>query len=290
MEAIRAVRPTRLYVAADGPRDREGEAGLCEAARRVATAVDWPGEVRTLFRDQNLGCRAGVSSAIDWFFEHEPEGIILEDDCMPSASFFPYCADLLDRFRDDDRVMCITGDNFQKDMRGYRFSYYFSKYNHAWGWASWRRAWRNYDLDMALFPKFMRSGRLGQMSSTPGFSKSWEKRFKRAYRGEIDTWDYQWQFACWAHGGLTCTPRTNLVSNIGFRADATHTKDPANASANLAAGDLLFPLRHPEQVVVSEEFDAHVDAAHFGIRQPSDKVRLRTKIGKALRFAGFRAS
>src|SRR5262249_20722231 len=142
MEAIRTAGPGRLYVAADGPRDGNAdEAKRCAEVRRIATQVDWPCEVQTLFRERNLGCRQAVSSAITWFFEQEQEGIILEDDCLPSPSFFPYCAELLARFRNDERIMCITGCNFQQDMKGYPYSYYFSKYHHVWGWATWRRAW-----------------------------------------------------------------------------------------------------------------------------------------------------
>lgn len=150
--SIRNARPARLYVAADGPRAmREGEAQRCVEVRRIASAVDWPCEVRTLFRDENIGCRRSVSGAISWFFEHEPEGIILEDDCLPDASFFSYCATLLERYRIEPRVMAITGNNFQPSMEGYSASYYYSIYNHVWGWASWRRAWALYDADMGQF-------------------------------------------------------------------------------------------------------------------------------------------
>src|SRR5262249_30172169 len=135
-EVIRLARPSRLYIAADGPRSKTGEAELCQEARRVATDIGWKCDMQTLFRDQNLGCRAAVSSAVTWVFENEPEGIILEDDCLPHPTFFLYCAQLLDRYRADTRIMCITGDNFQEEMGTYPYSYYFSKYNHCWGWAS----------------------------------------------------------------------------------------------------------------------------------------------------------
>lgn len=292
MEAIRAARPHRLYVAADGPRDRPGEADRCEAARRVATSVDWPCDLRTLFRDRNLGCRDAVSEAISWFFDNELEGIVLEDDCLPSASFFPYCAELLERYRENERVMCITGNNFQSDMCGYAPSYYFSKYNHVWGWASWRRAWRHYDRDMKSFPAFVRAGRLEGMSRSPGFADSWEKRFKSVYRGKIDTWDYQWLYSCWVRGGVTCTPRVNLVTNIGFGAEATHTTDVDSASANMPAGDLDFPLAHPAMVEIDEERDAHVDLTVFGVRPRERRPRWRRRLEDAakrlLRSLGLR--
>jgi len=277
MQAIRAARPPRLYVAADGPRDRPNEAELCQEARAIATAVDWPCEVHTLFRDANLGCRNAVSSGISWFFSHEAEGIVLEDDCLPTPSFFPFCAELLERYREDERVMCITGNNFQKDMGGYPFSYYFSKYNHVWGWASWRRAWKHYDVEMKAFPDFLRRGALEAISSTPGFARRWEKTFGKVFRGGVDTWDYQWQFACWLHKGLTCTPRTNLVSNIGFGPEATHTKDAESNAANLPAGELKFPLLHPANVMLGEKFDAHVDVTVFGVDPSREKPRWRRR-------------
>jgi hypothetical protein len=270
MEAIRAAQPPSLYVAADGPRDRPGEADLCQQSRQVATAVDWPCRVETLFRDRNLGCRSAVSDGITWFFENEPEGIVLEDDCLPESSFFPYCGELLERYRNDDRIMCITGGNYQNDMRDYQYSYYFSKYNHCWGWASWRRAWRFYDVEMASFPIFMRSGALDRMSPTPHFSKHWAQRFKRTYKGRVDTWDYQWIFCCWSRNGLTCTPRANLTSNIGHRPDGTHWKGKESAAVKTPVHELSFPLVHPERVATSEEFDAHVDVTHFGIKPTSD--------------------
>ena len=266
MEAIRAARPKRLYVAADGPRDgKAGEAERCSEVRRLATQVDWPCEVRTLFRESNLGCRGAVSSAITWFFEQEPEGIVLEDDCLPSPSFFPYCAELLERFRDDKRIMSITGDNFQHDMNGFPYSYYFSKYNHVWGWATWRRAWQCYDDTMRLYPEYAAGNFFKSLSSLPGFSDYWRNEFNQVYHRTLDTWDYVWTFSCWANSGLTCTPRLNLVSNIGFGADATHCRDSSSSSSNLPRFNIELPLKHPPLIVRNADADAHVTAKSFNV-------------------------
>jgi hypothetical protein len=160
MDAIRGARPQRLYVAADGPRGRPDEVEQCDKARQIATAADWPCQVYTLFRNENLGCRRAVSSGIDWFFEHEEEGIILEDDCVPSADFFRFCSELLARFKSEKRVMAICGSCYTKSTFDMPESYYFSYYPDMWGWATWRRAWRLYDRDLSRWPEFKQAGRL----------------------------------------------------------------------------------------------------------------------------------
>lgn len=256
-DAIRQARPPRLYVAADGPRpSRDGEARRCDEVRRIATAVDWPCEVTTLLRDQNLGCKAAVSSAISWFFENEPEGIILEDDCLPHPSFFAYCDELLERYRSDPRVVCIGGVNFVSKAWTPDASYYFSRYAHIWGWASWRRAWQHYDVSMASWTGGQDRGLLdAAFPDSPHERRYWRQIFDRVSSGAIDTWDYQWAYTCWQQRGLTCLPRANLITNIGFGADATHTLSAESKMANLPVGDLSFPLKHPSQV----ECSAHPD-------------------------------
>ena len=244
--AIRAAKPPRLYVAADGARpNRPGEAQRCEETRRVATAVDWPCEVKTLFRDLNLGCKQAVSQALDWFFESEPEGVVLEDDCVPDPSFFQYCDELLEHYRDDERVALISGDNFQFGRVYGESSYYFSRYCHIWGWASWRRAWRRYDRDIKAWPAFRDGGGLERVfGGRPREARYWRRILDEVHQGKIDTWDYQWNFAVWAQSMLTILPQKNLVKNIGFGVDATHTTGRSKF-ADMRAEQLDFPLRHP---------------------------------------------
>jgi hypothetical protein len=259
-EAIRRARPSRLYVAADGARaGRPEEAERCAATRRIATAVDWPCEVKTLFRDRNLGCKHAVSSAIDWFFENEAEGIILEDDCLPDPSFFPYCDQLLEHYRDDERVALISGDNFQFGARHGDASYYFSRYVHIWGWASWRRVWQHYDREARNWPAFQARGGLGKvLGSRPREIRHWEHIFSAVHAGRIDTWDYQLNLAIWSHGMVSVLPQQNLISNIGFGADATHTNG-VSKFANMAVEPMAFPLRHPQSrdtAVAADDFTA----------------------------------
>lgn len=266
-KSIQQAGPARLYIAADGPREnREGESERCEEARRIATGVDWPCEVRTLFRDENLGCRQAVSSAIDWFFQHEQEGVILEDDCVPDASFFPYAQELLNRYRDDKRIMVIAAQHFHGDLHQPEHSYFFSRYNHCWGWATWRRAWQYYDHDMTLWPSLRDTDWLLDIGGGSRiFQWYWTDIFDRAYAGLIDSWAYRWTFSCWAQNGLTILPAKNLVINIGFGSDATHTKIKNKNHIFLPLEALKFPLTHPKGMVRDIKADDWTDQNHFRI-------------------------
>ncbi|QNP52341.1 glycosyltransferase family 2 protein [Hymenobacter qilianensis] len=252
LAAIRAARPPRLYIAADGARaDRPSEAIACDTVRRlIETGVDWPCTVKTLFRDQNLGCRRAVSTAIDWFFQHEEAGIILEDDCLPHPSFFSYCEELLDHYRDDTRVMHINGSNI---MRGWvkdpDYSYYFSRHSAIWGWASWRRAWQHYNVATPLLPEIHSKNYLWRHFFNPLEARMLLRPLWATHTGKLDTWDYQWSFALLIQSGLSIMPAVNLISNIGFGEDATHTVNTSHPLANLPTEQIPLPLRHPSFVI-----------------------------------------
>jgi hypothetical protein len=262
-EAIRHAKPPRLYVAADGPRaNREGEAERATQVREIATAVDWLCEVKTLFRDENLGCKQAVSSGIDWFFENEEQGIILEDDCLPHPDFFIFCETLLNRYSSDERVWVVTGDNFQDGLYRGDGSYYFSRYNHVWGWASWRRVWLKRDMELKFWPEWRKSVEWKTWLPNKAERQYWSKIFDRMYRNEIDTWDYPWTASVWFHGGLTATPNVNLVSNIGFGQDATHTTGRSAMSRMKTSG--IMPLIDPSVVTHSLDADRYVFNEYFG--------------------------
>ena len=267
-DAIRAAKPPKLYIAADGPRaGRQNEAERCMRARAIATQVDWPCEVHTLFRDHNLGCKLGVSGGISWFFEHEFEGIILEDDVLPTDTFFEFCEEMLDRYRDDERVAVITGNNLISDKYTSPNSYFFSRYPHIWGWASWRRAWKKYDVAMTDWPLWRDVGGLRSLWSGGRFVEAyWRHYFGATFQGLIDTWDYQWFFACWRSRGLTIVPTVNQTRNLGFGADATHTtgKEPVSLR-NSRSKSLRFPLIHPTEVEWDRKADSLIDSQVFGI-------------------------
>ncbi len=231
-EEIRKVRPAKLYVAADGPRaNRPDEVAKCLETRAVISKVDWPCEVITLFREGNLGCKRAVSSAITWFFEQVEEGIILEDDCLPSPTFFTYCATLLEHYRYDERIMHIGGDGLDNGISYGDGSYYISPFPLIWGWASWRRAWNLYDVDMASYPRFKEMDKIADIFPEVTYQKIWLSSFDDIYSGKIDSWDYQWSYAVFSNGGMALVPNCNLISNIGFREDATHTITDSHRSA-----------------------------------------------------------
>lgn len=291
-EAIRLAKPPRLYVAADGPREGwEGEADRVAKVREIASAVDWPCEVITLFREINLGCKYAVSGAITWFFEQEEQGIILEDDCLPHPEFFPYCEQLLSRYKDDHRVMAITGDNFQAGQKRGAASYYFSVFNHVWGWASWRRAWAHYDVEMKFWPAWRDSPDWADFWKDSVAKRYWQKIFDSVYRGEIDTWDYQWTASIWRQDGLTATPNVNLVSNIGFGEDATHTKSKKSKHSELSTL-ALGEVSHPQHVERDRLADAYTFDHNFGgrdLRFPFSVISLlRRAAGLIYRKVGAR--
>uniref|UniRef100_C6E5U9 Hemolytic protein HlpA-like protein n=1 Tax=Geobacter sp. (strain M21) TaxID=443144 RepID=C6E5U9_GEOSM len=244
-EAVRAVRPRQLMVVADGPRPgRPWDDQRCQQAREVIDAIDWDCELHTNYADENMGCMRRVSSGIDWVFQLVDEAIILEDDCLPHPSFFPFCRELLDRYRHEPRIAQIAGANFQFGRNRTPDSYYYSRYNHVWGWATWKRAWMLNDNEMAHWPEFRDSGMLNNFLYNRRQAAYWSGVLAKVVTGEIDSWACRWTLSCWRHGLLTVIPAVNMVSNIGFGPGATHTP-VANRYAAMKVEPMPFPLRHP---------------------------------------------
>jgi GR25 family glycosyltransferase involved in LPS biosynthesis len=213
-EAIRQARPPRLYVAADGPRHNSvAEAGRVAEVRQVATEVDWPCEVKTLFRDNNLGCKNAVSEAITWFFDNEEQGIILEDDCLPSQQFFVFAEDMLNRYAKETRVMMISGTNYMSGK--IKQPYFFSEHFTIWGWATWRRAWVHYDVEMRFWSDQRARSELSEKYSNKWIRKHFEYTFDELTDGYVDTWDIQWVFTGIINRFLCLTPSKNQIQNIG---------------------------------------------------------------------------
>ncbi len=233
---VRRMKPKYLFIAADGPRNNKvGEDRKCEEVRQIVTNIDWECEIKTLFRDNNLGCGKAVSSAIDWFFENIEEGIILEDDCLPDDSFFYFCEKLLEYHRLDNKVMIISGNNFQDDKIYTNTSYYFSSYPHIWGWATWKRAWKLFDFEMEGLDDFINENKLKQNFRRKRDRICWKNILKQTQKNNIDTWDYRWMYAIWKNRGVCIIPNCNLVKNIGFDEEATHTKSNNNYPTTVAS-------------------------------------------------------
>lgn len=283
LERLRLVRPLQLYVHCDGPRSHvAGETEQVAAVRAELDKIDWPCEVKTLFRSQNAGLRAGVSGALNWFFEAEEKGIVLEDDCLPDLSFFPFCEELLQRYAEEEKVMHIGGSNVAERLsRSLPESYFFSQFSFVWGWASWRRAWKKMSLDLDGFDDFVREKRISQLTKAPMAQAYLLEKFRATRAKENNSWAYAWAYSVLNNNGLSIVPSLNLVQNTGIgEADATHTrtKDP---KAGLRAASLHFPLRHPKDL----ERPAGLDAAIFYLSQ---KSRLRLFLWFMLQKFRFR--
>lgn len=279
-EAIRQAKPSKLLVVADGPRaNREGEAEKCAAARAIINRVDWKCDVMRNFSDVNLGCKKRVSSGLDWVFSEVEEAIILEDDCVPTQSFFHFCQHLLEYYRHDERIMHISGNNFQKHTSN-KYSYYFSKYNHVWGWASWRRAWKYYDIDMKTWQEYKRLDLMNSIFDNPYEQTYWIERFDETFSNFVNSWAYRWTYTCWIQGGLSITPNTNLVSNIGFGTEATHTKNDS-PWANLTTNDIC-EVNHPPYVVRHRNADIYTFEHFFGGKYMKGRTPLLNTIRRKL--------
>jgi hypothetical protein len=281
IEALRQIRPKTVFVAADGPRrEIARDVELCAEVRCVvADNFDWPCEIKTSYNQANLGCRKGVVKALDWFFGEVEEGVILEDDVVPTQDFFVYCEELLKRYRFDQRVGSISGNSFLPKGVDVDESYYFSVYTHSWGWATWRRAWSCYDRDMHHWVEFRDAGWLEiTLGRVP--ANYWRPLIEQVYQGIVDTWDLVWLYSCWKSGFLTCISTVELVDNIGFGSDATHTLDEKSPLG--PTQPLLLPLRHPAVMQSRRDFDAKIISDNYRRSWHEELIRKLKKLKRLL--------
>ena len=281
---IRSAQPKTLFVIADGPRT-PAEAEKCRQTREIIRQVDWECDVRLNYSETNLGCKKRVSSGLDWVFSQCENAIILEDDCLPHPTFFRYCEELLAKYRDDERVMMIYGNNFQIGQTRGSDSYYFSQLPHVWGWATWRRAWNKFDLHLTDWPARRKSGWL-KMLPLKEAQATWQSNFDAGLPNSQDThlqnaWGFRWVFAIWNNGGICIAPNKNLITNIGFGEGATHTSNANDMNANIPAASMMFPLRHPKAVRIDTKTNLRAwrrVLASEGRLCPTVPQRLRRKI------------
>ena len=255
--AIAKARPQQLFVIADGPRSPD-ERATCQAARSVIELIDWDCQLEIDFADRNLGCRKRIVSGLNWVFSKVDQAIVLEDDCVPHDSFFSYCESLLDLYKKNEQVMEIGGGNYQFGRRRTEYSYYFSKYSHTCGWATWRRAWQYFDESIIGWPQLKVSRSWGVMCDDPRERQYWESIYDSIFHGRFQTsWDYQWQLSRWRRNGLTAVPNVNLISNIGYGPEATHVRWQRDSLAQMPIHD-IGELRHPPSVSRHEGADKYM--------------------------------
>jgi hypothetical protein len=275
LEAIKKYKPKFLYISNDGPRpdNIKDQHGIREVRKLINEFIDWDCEVKKLYREENLGCKFGVINSINWFFENVEEGIVLEDDCLPAPSFFPYCEQLLEKYRHHNEIMMISGDYFSLNACSNDDSYYFTKHFHIWGWASWRRAWKKYEVEMKDWPNLANDLK-NELKFENRVWKSYRKALNKAFHKKIDAWDYQWLFTGWKNNGLAICPTTNLISNIGFGAGATHTFNTESILSKMPTGEMKFPLIHPEKIERNFEIEKKCEEISFPRLSKKIKDRL----------------
>ena len=284
-QRIKEYQPPVLFIIADGPHDEKlGEAEKCEKAREIIKQVDWKCEVFTHLSEVNLGCKKRIFSGLELVFSLVEEAILLEDDCVPHPSFFPFCEQLLERYRHDSRIMSISGSNFQFGRNQTGYSYQFSHFFHCWGWASWRRAWEHCDLNLDLWPQVRNDEVLYNIFQDRRATEYWTRIFEKQYRGENNSWAYSTIFSWIIQNGLHIHPNHNLTTNIGFSLSATNTKVAASDSiyANMDTSEIQFPLEHPPYVIRNVRADKFTQQSlydlYFLIRASRKLVRVFKKL------------
>lgn len=265
LESLRPIKPETIFVVSDGPRDSIiQDQNNCAEARRLFEKIDWKCDLIKKYSDVNLGCFKNVSLGLDWAFSQTEEAIILEDDCIADPSFFQYCEVLLEKYKQEPKIGVISGNNFQNGHLRGDSSYYYSIFNHLWGWATWKRAWELFDplmndwisgKDHVWFKKLW--------SHYPKGENYWRKCFDQVSQNKIDSWGYRWTYSCWKNNLLTTIPQTNLVTNIGFGPQSTHTKNKYDISANLRTKSIKLPLEHPLLIEKNKEADIYTQKTIF---------------------------
>lgn len=273
-DAIRQAQPKQLFVIADGPRpERLGEDEQCAKTRSLVEQIDWDCKLYTNYSDTNLGCATRVTSGLNWVFEHVDRAIILEDDCLPHPTFFAFCEDILETYKNDSRVFSVTGQNVQFGQKRGAYSYYFSRYSHCWGWATWKRAWDYFDFEMSLWPKVKEDGVLNWVLDSPMAAERWVKLLDWTYSGQIDSWAYRWSLSGFLQNSLHVIPNENLISNIGFAQASTNTHSRTSKLANIPAKALDQPLIHPPYVVRHADADRFTQAMVYAPKGKKAKLK-----------------
>jgi hypothetical protein len=284
---IKEVKPPVIFIAADGPRSgRVDDLELCKKVQSlVLKQIDWPAKIFVDFSPTNLGLRRRMASAISWALKSVDRIIVLEDDCVAGESFFRFCTELLEKYESEKEIGVITGDNFQPQGFQTEGDYYFSRYPHCWGWATWRRSWNLYNDSMNDWPEVRKSGWLDHLFSEQLEALYWRKIFDGTYAEKIQSWAYRWTYSCWRNNLLTVTPSVNLVSNIGTGIQATNTCDADESKHKLTVARITFPIKHPIKISQNMSADGYVQKNHFGeARNPPITARVKRLLNKIIEY------
>ncbi|MDC3203587.1 nucleotide-diphospho-sugar transferase [Prochlorococcus sp. AH-716-B04] len=273
IESIRPLAPKKIYVSCDGPNPEiiGNNAKVAQTRKIIKNNINWDCQLKTLFGERNIGCRYGMTRAINWFFENEMEGIILEDDCIPSKDFFIFCSSLLDKYRNNKKIWTISGNNFQDgNLRG-NGSYYLSRYFHCWGWATWSDRWKNYDSDLNYWIKNDKYILLKNIFNIKKEQIYWLKILNNLiFYEKPDSWAYRWALTCFANNGLSLIPNKNLVNNIGFDYEATNT---SKGYINTKIENGILPIVHPTELNRDINADEFTFYNHFNTASIGFKIR-----------------
>ena len=263
LEAIKANKPKKIYISCDGPRKNNptDKYLIKKVKNTIDELINWDCDIYKLYNDENLGCRGAMLQGINWFFDNESEGIILEDDCIPNEEFIPYCSKLLKKYKKNHKVWNISGTNLQDGIIRGDGSYYLSKYFIGWGWATWRDRWLNFDSYLTSWEKAREVLLLKSIFTNNLEIKYWTNIFNRFYEEGIpDTWDIEWAYTCLVNEGNTIIPNVNLVKNIGFDKEATHTKFTIDQHSN---NKFIFPIIHPTFLINDKNADKYTFYNHY---------------------------
>ena len=278
-EQIRKAKPAELFIIADGPKKNNDEDNhLCLETRDIVEKIDWDCKVHKDYSNNNIGLRKRVSTGLNWVFEHTEEAIILEDDCVPHPTFFRFCEELLDYYRNEEKIMAIAGTNFISLQKPENNSYFFSAFVNVWGWASWRRAWINYDDKINDWPNLSKGDFLLKILRDEKSVKYYNTILQEVYEEKINSWAYRWLFSCWQNDGLIIIPAVNSVTNIGFGKEATNTKGPGKRSAVNPSNEIVFPLKHPKNIERDEDTDKLITKKRHRFSPRDKTIRFIKKI------------
>ena len=286
-ERIKSIQPKYLFIAADGPRigNPNDEVKCQEVREAILSMIDWDCEVKTLFRSENLGCGLGPSSAISWFFDHVEQGIIIEDDCLMDSTFFQYCEDLLEHYKNDEKVMHIGAQGFLKSMGPDQ--YYFANTPFIWGWATWKRAWEKFDIAISDWDLQQKNPNFKIYKMHQSVAPFWKKKFDLIYYNKSESnsldradniWDYQWTYCLLKNNGLAIFPNKNLVSNIGFGPDATHTVEKNSRDVERPTYPITFPIQFKKGYKKIRKANFFMEKENWRLHKPSKYLVVRAYV------------